>query len=145
MMLNACAEAMLTMDPPPEAKHRRQGRFRHMPCAIEIDRKAALPFPGVGLQRRVKNVHTGVVDENVELSEPRQRGRNGSFSRLRIGDVAGHEHCAQILTRQARRDRLTVVASRSAMTTRAPSRTNARAIASPMPRPAPVISATFPS
>src|ERR1700682_1522424 len=31
------------------------------------------------------------------------------------------------------------------MTTRAPSRTNARAIASPRPRPAPVISAVFPS
>src|SRR5271165_820739 len=54
----------------------------------------------------MKNVHAGVVHENVEPPELAQRGGHGGFGRLGISDVAAHEDCAFILACQARGDRL---------------------------------------
>ena len=93
-----------------------------------------------GLHQRLEDRDAGVVDQRVEPPEPRpprDGGRDRPGRRRRRAAPASHRAGEPRPRRPAGR------ASMSSSATRQPSARNRLAVASPMPRAAPVTSATF--
>jgi hypothetical protein len=87
----------------------------------------------------------GIVDQNVDRAEPSQGSLDDRFSALKSADRVGIGRGLPSFVKDSTNTSAAAASSISLTTTRAPSRAILKAIARPIPLPAPVTTATFAS
>ena len=65
----------------------RQGRVRDVQEALLVDRDHPLPFLDVGADDGAEKHETGVVDQDVQATEPVDHGVHGTLGLGPVGDV----------------------------------------------------------
>ena len=135
-------EAMFTMLPPPCLRHRGRDGLGQHERAGEIDSQNALPLVIGGLQHGLEDGHACIVDECIEPPKMRRHSRHGVGHQGGIRDITND--CPRLPRPFQRRhgalERLAVDVEKGD----APAfLEESRAVTNPMPRAAPVISATL--
>ena len=137
---------IMTIEPPPARRMRRDGMLDRQEHAVEIDRLLRRQSASVIVDDRHHDADAGIGDHDVEAAEallglgdhagpaPLRRARRG----------AGSAPCRRPW-RCARRRPCRAASSMSVMRTAAPSRASVSEHASPMPDAPPVTTATLPA
>ena len=132
------------MTPPPAFAEMRHHGLATEEHAFDIHRIDLVELVFVDLEHRLVDVRgAGIVDQNVERPESRERSLDGGG---KVGSSwSTSQRSAMALLPIARATFLAASASISTTATRAPSRAYVSAMHLPMPEPAPVTRAVLPS
>ena len=123
----------------------RQGGLGHEEQAVLVDRDHPLPLRDILSEDGSEQHQTGVVDEDVEASEPVDDRLHGAFGLDAVGDVGGHGEGGAAGGLDLGDEDLSRSSRRATTATVAPSSASCFAVASPMPLLAPVTIATVPA